>query len=213
MERRLSPLDLFISNLDQGLRTIFGKPLVTERSNPAKDAPENEMSESERRHSAGLMRVNHAGEIAAQALYQGQALTARDPKIKEQMERSALEEGDHLDWCETRIKELDSHVSYLAPFWYAGSLTIGAIAGAAGDKWSLGFVVETEKQVGKHLEDHMRRLPEKDEKSRLILEQMHVDEAHHAYKASAAGAAELPTPVKMLMTLTSKVMTKTAYWV
>ncbi|MDH5259710.1 MAG: 2-polyprenyl-3-methyl-6-methoxy-1,4-benzoquinone monooxygenase [Gammaproteobacteria bacterium] len=209
--RRFSPLDNIIMNIDQGVRTVFGKPDITERANPADKATENEMSEVEKKRSISLMRVNHSGEVAAQALYQGQALTARNAETKEQMQRSAQEEFDHLDWCEKRVKELGGHTSYLNPLWYAGSLTIGAMAGAIGDKWSLGFVVETEKQVGKHLEEHLIQLPENDDKSRAVLEQMDIDEAEHAIKAQKAGAAELPSPVKALMKLTSKAMTKTAY--
>lgn len=209
--RRFSPLDNIIMNIDQGVRTVFGKPDITERANPADKATENEMSEVEKKRSISLMRVNHSGEVAAQALYQGQALTARNAETKEQMQRSAQEEFDHLDWCEKRVKELGGHTSYLNPLWYAGSLTIGAMAGAIGDKWSLGFVVETEKQVGKHLEEHLIQLPENDDKSRAVLEQMDIDEAEHAVKAQKAGAAELPSPVKALMKLTSKAMTKTAY--
>lgn len=211
MNRRMSPVDNLIANIDQGMRTIFGKPDVTERPNPAANVEEPALNEQEKRHSAGLMRVNHAGEIAAQALYQGQALTARNSTVREKMERAAQEENDHLDWCESRLKELDSHTSYLAPFWYAGSLAIGAIAGAAGDKWSLGFVVETERQVEKHLDNHLDDISENDKKSRVIIEQMKEDEIHHADMALNAGGAPLPAPVKALMKLTSKVMTKTAY--
>jgi len=209
--RRISPIDTIISNFDQGLRTVFGKPDITERPNPADSAQHNTLDEKEKKHAAGLMRVNHAGEVAAQALYQGQALTARNKATKAQMQRSAQEEFDHLDWCEKRVKALDSHTSYLNPLWYAGSLTIGAAAGLVGDKWSLGFVVETENQVGKHLKEHLDALPEKDEKSRAVLQQMDIDEAEHAVKAQEAGAAELPPPVKLLMKATSKIMTKTAY--
>jgi len=209
--RRFSPIDNFILNIDQGIRTVFGKPDITERRNPADSVSENEMSDEEKKHAIGLMRVNHAGEVAAQALYQGQALTARNTDTKKQMQRSAQEEFDHLDWCEKRVKDLGGHTSYLNPFWYAGSLTIGALAGAIGDKWSLGFVVETEKQVGKHLAEHLAKLPKNDAKSRAVLEQMDIDEAEHAIKAQQAGAAELPPPVKTLMKLTSKVMTQTAY--
>lgn len=210
--RHFSPLDHLIANIDQGMRTVFGKPEVTERENPAREVDTTELSDSEKAISSRLMRINHAGEVAAQALYQGQALTARNKSVKEQMERSALEENDHLDWCETRLKELDSHTSYLSPFWYAGSLAIGAIAGAAGDKWSLGFVVETENQVEKHLQEHLEKLPAKDEKSRVILQQMKEDEVNHATKAQKAGGAPLPAPIKQIMKLSSKVMTKTAYW-
>ena len=213
MPRTLSPIDHLIANLDQGIRTVFGKPAITERANPANSVDEGEMSETEKKLSARLMRVNHSGEIAAQALYQGQALTARNNNVRTQMERSAQEEYDHLDWCEKRVKTLGSHTSYLNPLVYTGSLAIGALAGAIGDKWSLGFVVETEKQVGKHLEEHLGRLPKNDHKSRAVLEQMDIDEAHHADVAKNAGAAELPPSVKVAMKFTSKLMTRSAYWI
>jgi ubiquinone biosynthesis monooxygenase Coq7 len=159
------------------------------------------------------MRVNHAGEVSAQALYQGQALTAKLAEVRGKMERAALEENDHLAWCERRLKELDSHTSMLNPLWYTGSFAIGALAGLAGDKWSLGFVVETERQVVKHLDEHLSRLPEQDRRSRAILEQMKEDETHHATAALNAGGAELPEPVRQLMRLTSKVMTNAAYYI
>ncbi len=212
-KRHLSPFDNLIVNFDQGLRTVFGKPDITERPDPAIETENGEMSATEIRRSASLMRVNHAGEIAAQALYQGQALTARSENVKTQMQRSAQEEYDHLDWCEKRVKALGSHTSYLNPLWYAGSLSIGALAGAIGDKWSLGFVVETEKQVGKHLQEHLKTLPLPDNKSRAVLEQMDIDEAEHAKTAEDAGAAKLPPPIKAAMQLTSKIMTKTAYYI
>ena len=198
--------------LDVGLRTVFGKPQVTERSDPADDVTEADLSDAERDLAARLMRINHAGEVAAQGLYQGQAMTAKLPHVRDKMERAALEENDHLAWCEKRTQELGSHTSFLNPVWYAGSLAIGAIAGAAGDKWSLGFVAETEHQVVRHLDDHLARLPEHDEKSRAILQQMMVDEGQHATHALAAGGAELPAPIKTVMGLTSKIMTRTAYW-
>lgn len=212
--RKLTLTDTLIINFDQGVRTLFGKPQPTERSNPAagEDNP-TELSADEKRHVAGLMRVNHAGEIAAQALYQGQALTARLPEVREQMQRAALEENDHLIWCAQRLKELDSHVSYLGGFWYAGSFMMGALAGAAGDKWSLGFVAETERQVIRHLDAHLSQLPPQDQKSQAILQQMKIDEKHHATTAIKAGGAPLPSLVKSLMKNVSKVMTKTAYYV
>lgn len=210
--RKLSSLDLFISHFDQGLRTVFGQPLVTERVNPAKAVEETELTEQEKLLSSRLMRVNHAGEVAAQALYQGQALTARSDSVRHGMQRAALEENDHLHWCETRIHELGGHVSWLNPFWYQGSLLIGATAGFVGDKWSLGFVAETERQVVKHLDEHLKHLPEQDMKSRVILEQMKEDEAHHATVAIEHGAVPLPKPICWIMTAASKVMTKTAFW-
>lgn len=211
--RNYSPLDKLFLNLDTGLRTVFGQPELTERPNPAGHLPDAELSEAERVLAGRLMRINHAGEVSAQGLYQGQALTARLPEVRDKMERAALEENDHLKWCERRAKEMGTHVSYLNPVWYVGSLAIGAIAGAAGDKWSLGFVVETEHQVVKHLDEHLAQLPEHDQKSRAILEQMKEDEAHHATLALHAGGAPLPEPVKQLMGLVSKVMTRTAYWI
>ncbi|MEJ2554078.1 MAG: 2-polyprenyl-3-methyl-6-methoxy-1,4-benzoquinone monooxygenase [Gammaproteobacteria bacterium] len=210
--RDYSPFDQLLMHMDKAVRTVFGTPPHTERPNPAQVQPEAELAADERRQVAGLMRVNHAGEVSAQALYQGQALTAKLTAVRAKMERAALEENDHLAWCEQRLKELDSHTSVLNPLWYAGSFTIGALAGAAGDKWSLGFVVETERQVVKHLEEHLERLPAQDHKSRAILEQMKEDEAHHATTALEAGSAELPGAVKRLMRLTSKIMTVTAYY-
>ena len=211
MQRDYTPLDRLLMNVDMAVRTVFGRPQTTERPNPADVIEEAELNEDERRHVAGLMRINHAGEVCAQALYQGQALTARLPEVRESMERAALEENDHLDWCEGRVKELGSHTSLLNPFWYAGSFAIGALAGAAGDKWSLGFVAETEKQVVRHLDSHLQQLPPRDARSRAILEQMKEDELHHATIALEAGGAELPGPVRALMGLTSRIMTGTAY--
>lgn len=210
--RHYSPFDHLIMGLDQAVRTVFGRPQVTERPDPAADVPDAELSAQERRVAVGLMRVNHAGEVAAQGLYQGQALTARLPEVRDKMERAALEENDHLAWCENRLKELDSRTSLLNPLWYVGSFTIGALAGLAGDKWSLGFVAETEHQVIRHLDEHLTRLPAQDAKSHAILEQMKIDEAHHATVALGAGGAALPEPVKQAMAITSKVMTKTAYY-
>jgi len=212
-QRDYSPLDRILIGIDQAVRTVFGKPRVTERTDPARDVEDTAMSERERALSARLMRINHAGEVSAQALYQGQALTARLDTVRERMEEAAREENDHLEWCERRVEELGGHTSLLNPFWYAGSFAIGAAAGAIGDKWSLVFVVETEKQVIKHLEDHLKRVSEHDKKSRAILEQMKIDEAHHGATAKKAGGTDLPQPVKQLMKLTSKVMTGTAYWI
>ena len=210
--RQYSPIDRFISQADHALRTIFGKPITTERENPAQSYPENKLNETERRLSAGLMRVNHAGEVSAQALYQGQALTAKLDSVKDSMERAALEENDHLAWTAQRLSELSSHKSLLNPFWYAGSFSIGALAGALGDKWSLGFVAETENQVILHLDKHIKKLPEHDIKSKKILSQMKEDEAHHETTAREHGGIELPWPVKKLMAAMSKTMTTTAYY-
>lgn len=211
--RQYSPLDRFLINVDRGLRTVFGQPETSGRPDPAAACPEAGLTEPERREAARLMRVNHAGEVAAQALYQGQSLTARLPQVRDKMEQAAREENDHLDWCARRARELGGHTSVLNPFWYAGSLAIGAAAGWAGDKWSLGFIVETERQVVRHLEGHLQRLAPRDRKSRAILEQMKVDESHHATTALNAGGVPLPAPVRGLMALTSRVMTRTAYWI
>jgi ubiquinone biosynthesis monooxygenase Coq7 len=210
-ERHYRPVDKLIANADNALRTIFGQPHITERPDPAEGIAEGELSTVEKQHAAGLMRVNHAGEVSAQGLYSGQALTARLPDVREKMERAALEENDHLDWCEHRLEELGSHKSLLNPLWYFGSFAIGAAAGLAGDKWSLGFVAETEHQVIKHLDSHLESLPQQDTKSRAVVEQMKEDEAHHATVALQHGGAKLPQPVKKLMGLTSKVMTTLAY--
>lgn len=203
--------DRVIINLDRALRTLFGGARTTGRPNPADAVDEAELTPEERRHAAGLMRVNHAGEVAAQALYHGQALTARSRKVRESMDRSAVEENDHLAWCESRLTELGSRPSLLDPAWYLGSLTIGTLAGLAGDKWSLGFVAETEKQVVKHLEGHLQSLPPADARSRAIVDQMKEDEGHHASKATRAGGAPLPYGIRRLMKHTARVMTRTAY--
>ncbi len=210
--RHFNPLDQFILQADHALRTVFGHPNTTERENPATDIPDQPLSDSEARHAAGLMRVNHAGEVSAQALYQGQALTAKLEKVRKSMQRAADEENDHLVWTEQRLEELCSHRSFLNPIWYSGSFAIGAFAGILGDKWSLGFVAETEHQVIQHLEDHLEKLPPHDERSRAILQQMKIDEAHHATLALEGGGAELPWPVKKLMAAMSKVMTTSAYY-
>ena len=219
-DRQYSPFDSLLMQIDTGVRTIFGGVTSTGRENPAAQAsrdkdPETErsLSDAEKVLAGRLMRINHAGEVAAQGLYQGQALTARLPHVREQMEKAALEENDHLEWCRKRSNELGTHTSLLDPLWYTGSVAIGAAAGLAGDKWSLGFVAETERQVVKHLDSHLEQLPEHDVESRAILEQMKIDEGNHATTATSAGGVELPTPIKKLMGLTSKIMTKTAYWI
>lgn len=206
-----SAIDRLLIEVNQGLNTLFGQTQTTGRENPAHQQPNQKLSADENRHAAGLMRVNHSGEIAAQALYQGQALTAKLPEVRESMERAALEENDHLEWCESRLKDLDSHKSLLNPVWYTASFTIGALAGLAGDKWSLGFVAETEHQVVRHLDAHIENMPAADEKSRRVLEQMREDESHHATAALEAGGVPLPKPITKAMGLVSKVMTKTAY--
>ena len=207
--RKLNVLDRFISEADKALRTVHTLAPTTGRPNPAINAKDIELTDSEKRTSAKLMRINHAGEISAQGLYRGQALTTRSDEIRQQMDVSAMEENDHLNWCEIRLAELGSHKSYFSPVWYLGSLGIGALAGIAGDKWSLGFVKETEDQVVKHLEKHIGKLPASDDVSRAILQQMKTDEAHHADVAVKAGAANLPFPIrKIMMPLLSKIMTK-----
>lgn len=205
-------LDKLVVEFDKGLRTLFA-PAPTLRSLPGGDLPDAELSAEEKSRTVSLMRVNHCGETCAQALYQGQALTARNEEVKAALEQAAWEETEHLNWTETRIKELGGHTSFLNPLWYASSLAIGALAGALGDKWNLGFLAETEHQVEKHLENHLGRLPQQDEKSRAILEQMKTDEIRHADTALEHGGAPLPLPVKAAMRLSSKIMTETAYWV
>ena len=212
MENRdFSPTDQLLMNVDQALRTLFGRPQVTERPNPAAPLPEAELSNAQRDHVGRLMRINHTGEVCAQALYQGQALTARDPVVRKSMERSAAEENDHLDWCEQRVEELDGRLSLLNPFWYAGSFALGAVAGVAGDKWSLGFVAETEKQVEGHLDEHLDQVPQQDQRTRAILEQMKSDEIEHGQKALDYGGAKLPAPIRGLMKATAKIMTTSVY--
>jgi ubiquinone biosynthesis monooxygenase Coq7 len=212
MTRAYSPFDKVIMQIDQAVQTVFGQPKVTERSNPANGMEETDLSDSERDHTARLMRINHTGEVCAQALYQGQALTAHDPSVKNSMERSAMEENDHLDWCGSRIRELGGRTSLLNPFWYAGSFAIGALAGIAGDKWSLGFVAETERQVEAHLEEHLSEVRPEDQKTTAILQQMKEDEINHATKAVEKGGVELPLPIRTGMKITAKVMTGSVYY-
>jgi len=212
-ERNYGVIDKLIMQFDRHLNALFSRQQGALRPTPADDVEEVTLDESERRCSEGLMRVNHAGEVSAQALYQGQAITSRDPDVRATMQRSIAEEVDHLDWCERRLCELSGHTSYLNPVWYLGSLTIGTLAGLAGDKWSLGFVAETERQVVEHLQGHLKRLPVQDMKSRAIVQQMAIDEARHGTIAQAAGGVELPVFIKTVMRLSSKVMTSTAYWV
>jgi ubiquinone biosynthesis monooxygenase Coq7 len=209
--REQTLLDRCITHADRALRTVFGQPIGSGRENPASPAGERELSSTDKAKSIGLMRVNHAGEVCAQALYQGQALTAHSKETRDRMKQASDEENDHLAWCRQRLDELGGHTSLLNPFWYTGSLALGAVSGIIGDKWSLGFLAETEHQVVKHLEGHLQRLPAEDHRSRLILEQMKLDEARHEFMAHDAGAHDLPEAVRKLMTLASKVMTKTAY--
>jgi ubiquinone biosynthesis monooxygenase Coq7 len=208
--RHLSLVDRLIQEIDRGLRTVAAAN-VSARPFPDQGIEETVHDPAARKHAAALMRVNHAGEIAAQALYHGQALTARNPAVREQMLAAARDETDHLAWCERRVKELDSRTSLLAPIWYAGSFAIGALAGLSGDRTSLGFVEETEKQVVEHLDSHLHELPPDDERSRRIVAQMKADEDRHADDARSKGAQALPRPVRELMRRTARLMTRTAY--
>lgn len=205
-------LDSLIVEFDKGLRTLFSRA-QTIRPFPDASVPEAALDEGEKKRAAALMRVNHSGEICAQALYQGQALTARDPVVQQTLQQAALEETEHLAWTSKRVHELGGHLSVLNPLWYGSSLAIGAFAGLLGDKWNLGFLAETERQVGAHLQSHLARLPQQDEKSRAVVEQMYQDETRHSDMALQLGGAELPLPVKQAMKLSSRVMTRAAYWV
>lgn len=208
--RKYTAVDQLLSRVDNALRTLT--PGVTRTQRPLRESrDDNGMPAGHRRHTAGLMRINHTGEVCAQALYQGQATTARLPHVRHAMEQAAQEEEDHLAWCETRLRDLDAIPSRLNPIFYALSFSIGAVAGVAGDRWSLGFVSETERQVVRHLESHLAQIPSADEQTRRILEQMRDDELKHATTAEQAGGAELPPPVKGLMRVMSKVMTFTTY--
>jgi len=211
MARSLPTLDDLIVAFDKGLRTVFA-PARSSRVVPGEDLPHAELSPAERAHAAALMRVNHTGEICAQALYQGQALIARNTMAKAALERAAAEETEHLAWTGQRIGELGGRQSMLNPLFYAGSFAIGAAAGLLGDRWNLGFLAETERQVVAHLEGHLTRLPAADEKSRAVVHQMQEDEARHATTALEHGAAELPAPAKAAMRAASRVMTGTSYW-
>ncbi len=212
--RQMSPLDQLLVGADQLLRTAFATRAAG-RANPAANHAMAELSDSERRHAAGLMRVNHVGEVCAQALYLGQALTARDQNLRAHLLAAAQEEADHLAWCAERLNELGDHTSWLNPVWFGGAFALGAAAGLAGDGWNLGFVVETERQVEAHLESHLtdpgHALPAQDARSRAIVSQMQADEVAHADAALERGARLLPTPIPSLMRAVAKVMTTTAY--
>lgn len=210
--RYYSITDKLLMHLDHGLKTVFIKPEST-RAYPAQSENSTDLDASEQKHSEGLMRVNHTGEVCAQALYHAQALTGRTETIKQKMRQAALEEDEHLNWCQTRLEELNGRTSFLNPMWYAGSFAIGATAGVLGDKWNLGFLQATEEQVVQHLGHHLKQLPERDTRSRAIIEQMKEDEQEHADMARASGAAILPKPVQSLMKATSKVMTTISYHV
>ena len=210
--RTYTTTDVFFLLADDALTTLFGRPRTTGRENPGATVDEGQLSSFEKTQSARLMRVNHSGEVCAQALYRSQALTTRSDDLKKRMVQAAREENDHLRWCEDRIETLGGKKSLLNPIWYAGSFALGAVAGLIGDRWNLGFLAETERQVEKHLEGHLDRLPESDARSRAVVRQMKEDEANHATAAMRAGATELPGPVKGLMRIVSHVMTKTSHW-
>jgi ubiquinone biosynthesis monooxygenase Coq7 len=212
-EKTMTLFDRFIIEFDKGLRTVLSEAHTVR---PFPDhrvvADDAALAKEEKRHTAALMRINHSGEVCAQALYNGQALTARNSATEAALRQASQEETEHLAWCEKRIRELGGRKSILNPLWYAGSFALGALAGAIGDKWNLGFLAETERQVGSHLQSHLDVLPAHDAKSRAILEQMQQDEARHATTALDHGGAELPLPVKLAMKLASKVMTRTTYY-
>lgn len=212
MPRDYSALDHALMRL-HGVVQSFNPPAsASTRPDPAAATPEAELDSEQRRHAAGLMRVNHAGEVAAQALYRGQAATAQDPTLREHLLKAADEEQAHLEWCRRRLSQLGESPSRLDPLWYAGSYAIGTVAGLAGDRWSLGFVEETEKQVAEHLDGHLQQLPEQDLRSRAVVEAMKRDEEQHGREAAEAGAAPLPAPVRGLMRAVARVMTRSAYW-
>lgn len=205
-------IDRLILEFDRALRTLFALA-PTVRPMPGETLPEADLSEAERRHAAALMRIDHVGEVCAQALYQGQALTSHDPVIRDALRQAAWEETEHLNWTERRIAELGGRKSLLNPLWYAGSLAIGLVAGRLGDDWNLGFLAETERQVEAHLDGHLASLPEADRRSRAIVDQMKADEIRHAETAMALGARDLPVPAKAAMRIMSRIMTTTAYHV
>ena len=208
--RALTSFDRLLIDAQNALGTLAGKP-VARRPNPAAETADVELDASERRHAAGLMRINHVGEVCAQGLYFGQAAVARDPQTREHLLEAAQEETDHLAWCADRLEELDSRPSLFNPFWYAGSYSLGVLAGLRGDGWNLGFVVETEHQVEAHLDEHLQTLPEADLRSREILKTMKADEARHADQAEQAGARVLPQPIPTLMAAASNFMKAVAY--
>ena len=209
-QRIQTPIDRLLGDAQRALETVLGAP-PAQRANPAASEAEIVLEEDERRHAAGLMRINHVGEVCAQALYCGQAAVARDEATRAHLLEAAQEETDHLAWCNQRLQELDSRPSLLNPLWYAGSYAIGALAGLRGDGWNLGFVVETERQVEAHIDEHLQSLPPADGRSRAILQVMKADEARHAANAENAGARILPPPVPLLMATASKLMKTVAY--
>lgn len=212
MFMQFSLIDRILVSLDNATRTLFAPP-HPQRSNPASHLPEDVLFPEERKLSAALMRVNHTGEVCAQALYYGQSIATRHSSTRETLLQAAEEETDHLAWCQDRLMQLNSHTSYLNPLWYISSFSLGLLFGAVSDQLSLGFVVETERQVEQHIDEHLQRLPIADKKSQVILEQMKKDEINHAAHASLAGATELPNVVKWIMKKTAKVMTKTAFYI
>jgi ubiquinone biosynthesis monooxygenase Coq7 len=209
--RNLTPLDRLLAGIDNALRTVAAPAGLSPRANPAADIDEGSLDAQQKAHAAGLMRVNHAGEVAAQGLYQGHAAVAHNRDIEEQMQQAADEEFDHLAWCEQRLDELGERPSRLSPVWYAGAFAMGALSGVIGDKWSLGFIAETERQVCDHLDSHLDKLPADDARSRAIVTAMRDEEAEHGKNAIAAGAADLPQTLKLLMQATARLMTTTAY--
>lgn len=211
--RHYTFFDRLCLGVDQAVRALTDTVKTTGTDYPGKKIEEQPLNDEQRQHSAALMRINHAGEICAQALYHGQGVVSRSHDVQEKMRQAAIEEGDHLAWCRRRLDELGSHPSYLNPLWYAGSFCIGMVAGMIGDKWSLGFVAETERQVIKHLKGHLHSLPTNDLRSYKILEKMEADEARHRDEALALGAKELPKMIKNGMRMTSKIMVKSAYWI
>lgn len=213
MNREYNILDRICIAFDQAIRAVTNNAQTTGSDYPAKNVQTASLSDAQRKQVAGLMRVNHAGEVCAQALYHGQGVVSKSLKVQEKMRKAAVEEGDHLAWCKQRLDELGSHTSYLSPLWYIGSFCIGITAGVMGDALSLGFLAETERQVIRHLEGHQARLPSEDLRSQAILRQMEADEARHRDDAINLGARELPLPIKKIMGLMSKIMVKTAYWV
>ncbi|WP_348699085.1 2-polyprenyl-3-methyl-6-methoxy-1,4-benzoquinone monooxygenase [Duganella fentianensis] len=212
MAYKHTPIDRFISGADKALRVITGVASAS-RPTPAQHIPDAEMSDAERRHSAGLMRVNHVGEVCAQALYNSQGRFAKTDEIRAQFEQAGREEEDHLAWTAQRLDELGSHISVLNPLFYAGAYALGTVAAVIGDSTSLGFVVETERQVEAHLQSHLDKLPEQDAKSRAIVDQMRIDEIEHGAAAQALGASNTPAPVQAVMAVMGKVMTSTAYYI
>lgn len=212
LRRQFNHADALIGHFDRRLRGLSAMHAGV-RPNPAAREPDGDLDSAERRRSAALMRVNHSGEVCAQALYRGQALTARQSSLREHMHTAAAEEADHLAWCAERLRELEDHTSYLNPLWFAGAYTIGSLAGLSGDRWSLGFIAETERQVEQHLEGHRQRLPATDRRSRVIVEQMQRDEIRHGRDAMNAGGVRLPAPVRLAMRLSARVMTTIAHWI